>query len=452
MGRRSRKNSYALSNEGSEQHSGGGAAWGERPAAKPNRMAAKPNAEVLELEELEKEDDVIWSSSRPRTQKDFEELVVAIKRGDESKIRSHLHARPELIEMRTDYGDTPAHVAAKCERSPCVALLLEFKADPLSRDQNYDVSCDTAWPEEGGRSSQNSFFKDDWGLDKRSDRHGNLGKTVIYYLRLSKMFDETMRLLFPLSRAALVKAIYQEIERKNAAMTPGMVVAAQKGLADLVSLFLDFSCQVLDRAGDGRKMRVQVMPGHTGVVECLSLKGAALFAATASNRLPVVELLLKRRAVVKSDLEARDGLGRSPMHCAVSLGHAKIVQALCQYRAEVDNSDLEKRTPLIEAAYLGFPDVAKVLIEAKADLTHTAVDNRFFQLEARTARETAALRVRGGVGTYGKSTPGHGHVLRVLEQAEAEERAEKEAHQEKRKAMNDQKFWEKLMGVEVPAM
>ncbi len=54
-------------------------------------------------------------------------------------------------------------------------------------------------------------------------------------------------------------------------------------------------------------------------------------------------------------------------HAAV-LGHSESVHVLLAKNADADNADEEERTPLIEAAWRGYPGIIQALINAGARL------------------------------------------------------------------------------------
>ncbi|OPB46915.1 hypothetical protein A0O28_0070390 [Trichoderma guizhouense] len=123
-----------------------------------------------------------------------------------------------------------------------------------------------------------------------------------------------------------------------------LLIAAEKGLEDIVELLLDKGADVnsFDRPND-TPLGVASKAGHYGTVKLLLDNGARvdlthyrykhtpLQEAAAWGHESVVELLLDRGA----DINARDPRGRSPLRLASSSGHENIVRLLIERGAEV---------------------------------------------------------------------------------------------------------------------
>jgi len=68
-----------------------------------------------------------------------------------------------------------------------------------------------------------------------------------------------------------------------------------------------------------------------------------------------------------ADINKRDGLGDTPLHCAAALGHAKIVNLLLAQGAEIDFQGYADQTPLFNAALNCHLEIVKLLLDKGAD-------------------------------------------------------------------------------------
>jgi ankyrin repeat protein len=89
--------------------------------------------------------------------------------------------------------------------------------------------------------------------------------------------------------------------------------------------------------------------------------GTPLHFAVVSGRTNVIELLL----VNKADVNAKDNMGRTPLHWVRDKDAAKM---LLTNNAEVNAKDINGEEPLHFAATGGFKDVAELLIANKAEI------------------------------------------------------------------------------------
>jgi ankyrin repeat protein len=70
-----------------------------------------------------------------------------------------------------------------------------------------------------------------------------------------------------------------------------------------------------------------------------------------------------------ADIEAPDGLDRRPLSRAAAAGNTEVVAFLLDHGAEIDGRNgIYHRTALIEAAYLGRLDSARLLLQRGADI------------------------------------------------------------------------------------
>lgn len=90
----------------------------------------------------------------------------------------------------------------------------------------------------------------------------------------------------------------------------------------------------------------------------------ALILAAQKGWLEVVSILLENGA----EIEARDRQGRTPLSWASGNGHVHVVEELVDRSAHLDLPDLKGMTPLMYAAGIGQVPVAEKLIEFKANI------------------------------------------------------------------------------------
>lgn len=93
-------------------------------------------------------------------------------------------------------------------------------------------------------------------------------------------------------------------------------------------------------------------------------KWTMLHDAAASGRLAITEQLLARGAKVN----VSNAEGETPLHWAVRNGHTEIARMLLEHRADPNTREVRKhRTPLHEAAFRGRGEIARMLLERGAD-------------------------------------------------------------------------------------
>ena len=90
-----------------------------------------------------------------------------------------------------------------------------------------------------------------------------------------------------------------------------------------------------------------------------------MHVAAENGHRDVVEPLLRQGG---ADLDAKDELGWTALHHAVSKGHLEVAKLLLDRGADVDLADKKGRAPLSFAAANGHLDVAKLLLDRGADV------------------------------------------------------------------------------------
>lgn len=145
---------------------------------------------------------------------------------------------------------------------------------------------------------------------------------------------------------------------------------------DLVVLLLDSGASINEDDEQGASLLLCAAScGRKGMIDFLLSKGAccdlckpdatALHHSGSSGDEMKVSLLLGLGA----DIEGRDPDGNTAMHLAASGNSVKGVQLLLSHNANVNARDSWGRTPLYMAAERGFLELARALLDARAEQT-----------------------------------------------------------------------------------
>ena len=152
---------------------------------------------------------------------------------------------------------------------------------------------------------------------------------------------------------------------------------ASRGFKDIFQLLFDkaLSSGAMDGISQS-SLRVAAYNGQLEIVQLLLDRhvnieaadhfqpyGTALLAATAGNRLKVVQRLLKEGANVNAGTWFDD----SPLHVAAEQGFTEILETLLTAEAEVDCYSDNGLTALCLAATHGYEEVAELLLRAGAN-------------------------------------------------------------------------------------
>ncbi len=167
------------------------------------------------------------------------------------------------------------------------------------------------------------------------------------------------------ANAAVMRALVDAgVDVTNRKARGALSDAANQGSLEIVQMLVEKG------ANPGSAINAAVSRRATAIVEYLESKGAVedatpLLVAARRGDLKTVDAAIAARV----DLEATDGLGRTPLIRAALYGHAPIVVRLAKAGAKLDAmTPDDKHSALLVAANEGHIAVIQALAEAKADM------------------------------------------------------------------------------------
>jgi ankyrin repeat protein/L-ascorbate metabolism protein UlaG (beta-lactamase superfamily) len=251
----------------------------------------------------------------------------AIQKGDVAKVKTLISNNKELINMKSEKGQTPLHLAVQNGNQEIVEFLISQGADVNARD-------------------------------------GEGNTTLVTALALKK--TDTAKFL--LSKGADVKI-------KNAQNQPAIIVALLHGLNELVVPILDSGQDVNERfEGNLTTLLMATLTGNKKVVRLLVDRGAdvnaeaqegdmtitPMYAAIFLGHTDVVDLFLSK-GVNKNFREKPTG--RTLLHIATLIGVRDMVALLVNAGYDVNATDNGGKTPLHYAAQHGHKKITELLIQ-----------------------------------------------------------------------------------------
>lgn len=276
------------------------------------------------------------------------------------RVRQLLLEKPDLVNARTEKGDTPLYIAAFRGYKQMVPLLLEFGADPnpapnlrmetplsIAREMNLRQTAET--------------------LIKAGAKENDLSRGAeIRYL--------TMKRDVPALSARLAQ-FPQLVNTRNAfGQTPlTFAVSGEKPDMNTAMTLLNFGADPnATNLFGGTPYSVAIEQEHAHMVGLMQKHGAKETVITRSAPLRIAarkNLLLEAESLLKRHPEmvnAHDDLRRAPLHIASAVGGTKLVELLLKQGADVNFRDFADNTPLHAAAVSGNDDVVAALLAAKA--------------------------------------------------------------------------------------
>ncbi len=249
----------------------------------------------------------------------------AIQKGDVAKVKTLIAKDKELINMKSEKGQTPLHFAVQNGNQEIVEFLISQGADINVRD-------------------------------------GEGNTPLIMAIALEK----TDTAAFLLSNGADVKI-------KNAQNEPPIIVALMQGQNELIAPILDKGQDVNERfEGNLTILLMATISGNKEIIELLVNRGAdvnviadegnitPMFGAIFLGNKDAVDIFLSKGGV---DKDYRDmATGRTYLHTAVLTGIRDIVGLLVNAGCEVNAEDKRGKTPLHYAAKYGHKKIAALLV------------------------------------------------------------------------------------------
>jgi ankyrin repeat protein len=255
------------------------------------------------------------------------DLHDAIQKGDVAKIKTLISNNKELINMKSEKGETPLHLAVQNGSQEIVDFLLS---------QGVDINA--------------------------KDSEGNT--PLITALTLKK--TDTAKFL--LSKGADVKI-------KNAQNQPAVILALMNGLNELVVPILDNGQDVNERfEGNLTILLMATLSGNKEVIELLVNRGADVNAAAQEGEMTITPMyaaiFLGHRDAVDLflskgvDKDFRDKpTGRTLLHIAVLKGVRDMVSLLVKGGYDINATDNRGKTPLHYAAQYGHKKITEFLLQ-----------------------------------------------------------------------------------------
>jgi len=255
------------------------------------------------------------------------DLHDAIQKGDVAKVKTLISNNKELINMKSEKGQTPLHLAAQNGSQEIVDFLISQGADINAKDSEGNTPLITA-------------------------------------LTLKK----TNTAKFLLSKGADVKI-------KNAQNQPAVILALMNGLNELIAPILDNGQDVNERfEGNLTILLMATITGNKEVIKLLVDRGADINAAAQEGDMTITPLyaaiflghtdmadLFLSRGVDKEFREKPTG--RTLLHIATLTGVRDMVALLVNAGYDVNASDNGGKTPLHYAAQHGHKKITELLLQ-----------------------------------------------------------------------------------------
>lgn len=243
-------------------------------------------------------------------------------------------ADKDSADISPTIGATPLYRAACRGHAPVIRLLLEVNAD-------FTKECHNRTPLEAAFDLGHSRVVD-LLLPKTSlNLAAGTGKTRIVELLLANNADVN--------------------ERGIDSGTP-LMRAAYFGHAHIVELLVAAGAHTDIHVNGWTALDLAISNNYTQIIDLLIPKANIHWAASALNRVKIVELLLERGA----NIDGLDEDGSTPLFRAAFFGRTPVVELLLQRGADKEIRCIAGATPLFAAAHQGHADIIKLLLDAGA--------------------------------------------------------------------------------------
>lgn len=305
------------------------------------------------------------------------------EKGDLAGVKRHLKQHPDDISRRGSHGRTFLWVAARFNRRPLVAWLLDQGAE-IDATGSYNNEtmvqitpyCAAAYHQHRDMAT----LLQSRGAQLDVFRAAFMGEMEVLLTKLDA--EPALRdaedphdpiyhvplIAFPVAGGQLEATQYLLQRGAETLQTSALLLhlAAMGGHNDVVNLLLAHNVDA--RAVDGgifvscKDVRIlQVLVNHGADVNHAGRNGVTPLAfavrADKGNRVALVRWLLAQGARVNEP----DAKGQTALHVAAASGHAGVIQLLLDHTGDVTMKDIQGRTPRSIALEKGKTDAAKLL-------------------------------------------------------------------------------------------
>ncbi len=335
---------------------------------------------------------------------------------DTVKLLLEAGARVNVVDQE---GRTSLLVASDKGHSDIVRLLLEKLAnDPIPENDNATMNALRRASYHGHTDTVRVLL----------NTGSNTNQPVVSCLVLAadKGHADIVRML-------LTKAREQTSASDDA--TKALIQASQVGMTNAVLMLLKCGLNVNAADHNGRTGLMQAsQQGHVSTVQALLKAGAnvdavdlkrvtSLWLATQQGHTGIIKQLLENGA----DVNVREDYGRSALTQASQKGHTDIVRLLLEAGAGIDVTDSMGVTALQLACQNGHTDTVKLLLDKGATIDLASTHGRTALLEASEAGHDDVVRVllqnganvdvadrEGYTSLFVASDKGHSHIVELL--------------------------------------
>ena len=256
-------------------------------------------------------------------------LFELIDDGRIKDLEKEIDVRPDKIEVKNSYGDSPLYYSCSLGQTAIVILLLHCGANI-------------------------------------HEKHKYHGYTALHKA-CEKGFIDIVKLLISKNANVLDKTT----DGENT-----LHIAAENGHINVVSALLDAGVNVNDTGTGGHTaLHLAAQKGHLDVVKLLLERGAysheiddeghsILYKACSGGHTDVVNLLIEARC----DVNSKSYDKTTALHAAAVHGHTNIIDILLDHGANIDEQSRDNSTPMHVACRFGHKDASILLIRRECNV------------------------------------------------------------------------------------